>query len=104
MTNLIHQVLVIFSDGLDEDVMTLEKQVELLRQSGKNWEADFFLPLFDPASHPLLASHILPLTLLSFPEEEWHPNPTSNKIILSGLTHSLTNKSMSSIFLKVIKG
>lgn len=34
--NLIHQVLVIFSDGLDEGVMKLEQQSELLRQSGKN--------------------------------------------------------------------
>lgn len=32
---LIHQVLVIFSDGLDEDVMTLEQESELLRQSGE---------------------------------------------------------------------
>uniref|UniRef100_A0A665U1Y2 VWFA domain-containing protein n=1 Tax=Echeneis naucrates TaxID=173247 RepID=A0A665U1Y2_ECHNA len=30
------KVLVIFSDGLDEDVMKLEQESELLRQSGKN--------------------------------------------------------------------
>lgn len=35
MTVLVHQVLVIFSDGLDEDVMKLEEESELLRQSGK---------------------------------------------------------------------
>lgn len=28
------QVLVIFSDGLDEDVMKLEQESELLRKSG----------------------------------------------------------------------
>ena len=33
-----YQVLVIFSDGLDEDVMKLEWESELLRQSGKNKE------------------------------------------------------------------
>lgn len=32
---LVRQVLVIFSDGLDEDVMTLEQESELLRQSGE---------------------------------------------------------------------
>lgn len=35
MSVIIRQVLVIFSDGLDEDVMTLERESELLRQSGK---------------------------------------------------------------------
>lgn len=35
MSLIIRQVLVIFSDGLDEDVMTLERESELLRQSGK---------------------------------------------------------------------
>ena len=30
-----HQVMVIFSDGLDDDVMKLERESELLRQSGK---------------------------------------------------------------------
>lgn len=32
---MIFQVLVIFSDGLDEDVMKLEQESELLRKSGK---------------------------------------------------------------------
>lgn len=36
MANLFHQVLVIFSDGFDEDVVMLENESELLRQSGKN--------------------------------------------------------------------
>lgn len=31
---LVRQVLVIFSDGLDEDVMKLEQESELLRESG----------------------------------------------------------------------
>ena len=35
MSVVAHQVLVIFSDGLDEDVMSLEQQSEELRQAGK---------------------------------------------------------------------
>ena len=34
--DLVPQVLVIFSDGLNEDVMRLEHQSELLKQSGKH--------------------------------------------------------------------
>lgn len=34
MTIVFHQVLVIFSDGLDEDVISLENESERLRQSG----------------------------------------------------------------------
>lgn len=34
--NFILQVLVIFSDGLDENVMSLERESDLLRKSGKN--------------------------------------------------------------------
>lgn len=32
------QVLLIFSDGLDEDVMKLKNQAADLQKSGKNWE------------------------------------------------------------------
>lgn len=32
---LVHQVLLIFSDGLDEDVTTLEPEAKLLQESGK---------------------------------------------------------------------
>lgn len=40
---LICQVLVMFSDGLDEDVIRVKQESELLRQSGKNWEAEMYI-------------------------------------------------------------
>lgn len=32
-----------FSDGLDEDVIRVKQESELLRQSGKNWEAEMYI-------------------------------------------------------------